>query len=50
MKIAYAFRRCASYPYNGGELPTDATDRRRFFGTLQKDWIRWHRTSRDEPA
>ena len=30
MKIAYAFRRCASYPYNGGGLPTDATDRRRF--------------------
>jgi sugar phosphate isomerase/epimerase len=30
MKIAYAFRRCASYPYNGGELPTDTTDRRRF--------------------
>lgn len=30
MKIAYAFRRCASYPYNGGALPTDATDRQRF--------------------
>ena len=30
MKIAYAFRRCASYPYNGGGLPTDAADRQRF--------------------
>ena len=30
MKIAYAFRRCASYPYNSGALPTDAVDRQRF--------------------
>ena len=30
MKIAYAFRRCTSYPYNGGGLPTDTTDRQRF--------------------
>lgn len=36
MKIAYAFRRCASYPYNGGNLPTDATDRRRFLGHAKK--------------
>ena len=36
MKIAYAFRRCASYPYNGGELPTDATDRRRFLEHSKK--------------
>ena len=33
MKIAYAFRRCASYPYNGGGLPDDARNRQRF---LQK--------------
>ena len=33
MKIAYAFRRCASYPYNGGGLPTDAKNRQQF---LQK--------------
>lgn len=30
MKIAYAFRRCASYPYNGAGLPTDASDRQQF--------------------
>lgn len=30
MKIAYAFRRCASYPYNGAGLPTDASDRQHF--------------------
>ncbi len=33
MKIAYAFRRCASYPYNGGGLPSDAENRQQF---LQK--------------
>ena len=36
MKIAYAFRRCASYPYNGGALPTDATDRQRFLKHANK--------------
>lgn len=36
MKIAYAFRRCASYPYNGGGLPTDPTDRRRFLEHAKK--------------
>ena len=36
MKIAYAFRRCASYPYNGGGLPTDATDRKRFLEHSKK--------------
>ena len=30
MKIAYAFRRCASYPYNGSGFPTDPADRQRF--------------------
>ena len=30
MKIAYAYRRCALYPYNGGGPPTDAADRQRF--------------------
>ncbi len=33
MKIAYAFRRCASYPYNGGGLPNDSENRQQF---LQK--------------
>ncbi len=33
MKIAYAFRRCASYPYNGGGLPNDTENRQQF---LQK--------------
>lgn len=33
MKIAYAFRRCASYPYNGGGLPTDTKNQQQF---LQK--------------
>lgn len=36
MKIAYAFRRCASYPYKGGGLPTDAVDRRRFLEHVKK--------------
>ena len=36
MKIAYAFRRCASYPYNGGGLPTDAADRQRFLKHAKK--------------
>ena len=36
MKIAYAFRRCASYPYNGGGLPTEATDRQRFLEHSKK--------------
>ncbi|MDE0324143.1 MAG: sugar phosphate isomerase/epimerase [Candidatus Poribacteria bacterium] len=36
MKIAYAFRRCASYPYNGGALPTDTTDRQRFLKHANK--------------
>lgn len=30
MKIAYAFRRCALYPYNGGALPTDLNSRQQF--------------------
>lgn len=30
MKIAYAFRRCASYPYNGTGFPTNPADRQRF--------------------
>ena len=36
MKIAYAFRRCASYPYNGGGLPTDMADRQRFLKHSRK--------------
>ena len=36
MKIAYAFRRCTSYPYNGGALPTDTTDRKRFLTHAKK--------------
>ena len=36
MKIAYAFRRCASYPYNGGGLPTDPADRKRFLEHAKK--------------
>ena len=36
MKIAYAFRRCTSYPYNGGALPTDAADRQRFLTHAKK--------------
>ena len=36
MKIAYAFRRCASYPYNGGALPTNTTDRQRFLTHAKK--------------
>ena len=36
MKIAYAFRRCASYPYNGGGLPTDTADRQRFLAHAKK--------------
>jgi len=36
MKIAYAFRRCASYPYNGGGLPTDTADRQRFLEHAKK--------------
>ena len=30
MKIAYAFRRCASYPYNSTGFPTNPVDRQRF--------------------
>ena len=30
MKIAYAFRRCASYPYNSAGFPTHLADRQRF--------------------
>ena len=30
MKIAYAFRRCASYPYNSTGFPTNPADRQRF--------------------
>lgn len=30
MKIVYAFRRCALYPYNGGGLPSDPENRQRF--------------------
>ena len=36
MKIAYAVRRCASYPYNGGGLPTDTADRQRFLEHAKK--------------
>ena len=36
MKIAYAFRRCASYPYNGPRLPTDASDRRQFLAKVKE--------------
>ncbi len=36
MKIAYAFRRCASYPYNGGGLPTDASDRQQFLEKVKE--------------
>ena len=36
MKIAYAFRRCASYPYNGPGLPTDASDRRQFLAKAKE--------------
>lgn len=30
MKIAYAFRRCALFPYNGGGLPSDLDNRLKF--------------------
>ena len=30
MKIAYAFRRCALYPHNGGGLPSDSDNRQQF--------------------
>ena len=30
MKIAYAFRRCALFPYNGGGLPSDLDNRLQF--------------------
>lgn len=36
MKIAYAFRRCASYPSNGPGLPTDASDRRQFLAKVKE--------------
>jgi len=36
MKIAYAFRRCASYPYNGPGLPTDASDRLQFLAKVKE--------------
>ncbi len=36
MKIAYAFRRCTSYPYTGGGLPNDPTDRDRFLAHAKK--------------
>ena len=36
MKIVYAFRRCASYPYNGPGLPTDASDRRQFLAKVKE--------------
>ena len=36
MKIAYAFRRCASYPYNGPGLPTDASDRQQFLAKVKE--------------
>ncbi len=36
MKIAYAFRRCASYPYNGPGLPTDASERRQFLAKAKE--------------
>lgn len=36
MKIAYAFRRCASYPYNGPGLPTDASARQQFLAKVKE--------------
>lgn len=36
MKIAYAFRRCASYPYNGPGLPTDASVRQQFLAKVKE--------------
>ena len=36
MKIAYAFRRCASYPYNGPGFPTDASDRQQFLAKVKE--------------
>ncbi len=36
MKIAYAFRRCALYPYNGGGFPPDAADRKRFLKKVKE--------------
>lgn len=36
MKIAYAFRRCASYPYNGPGLPTDASAKRQFLAKVKE--------------
>jgi sugar phosphate isomerase/epimerase len=36
MKIAYAFRRCALYPYNGAEFPTDAANRKQFLKKVKE--------------
>ena len=36
MKIAYAFRRCALYPYNGEGFPTGAADRKQFLGKAKE--------------
>ena len=36
MKIAYAFRRCALYPYNGAEFPTDAANRKQFLNKVKE--------------
>ena len=35
MKIAYAFRRCALYPYNGAGFPTGTADRKQFLGKIK---------------
>ncbi|MDE0427850.1 MAG: sugar phosphate isomerase/epimerase [Candidatus Poribacteria bacterium] len=36
MKIAYAFRRCSLYPYNGAGFPTGAADRKQFLSKVKE--------------
>ncbi len=36
MKIAYAFRRCSLYPYNGAGFPTGARDRKQFLSKVKE--------------
>ena len=36
MKIAYAFRRCSLYPYNGAGFPTSAADRKQFLRKVKE--------------
>ncbi len=36
MKIAYAFRRCALYPYNDAGFPTDAANRKQFLNKVKE--------------